>query len=63
MVTEFGDFYAVLLSSLQNARFGRTDDLLAVNGQSDGFQGKGSFALQIARIYLFILTLLSQDTV
>jgi hypothetical protein len=53
MVAEFGDFYAVLLSSLQNAHSRRTDDFLAVNGQGDGFQGKGSFALQIAKIYLF----------
>jgi hypothetical protein len=45
MITEFGNFYAVLLSSLQNARSGRADNLLAVDGQSDGFQGKGSLVL------------------
>jgi len=38
MVTESGNFDAILFSSLQNTRFGRTDDSLAVNAQSDGFQ-------------------------
>jgi hypothetical protein len=38
MVTEPGNFYAILFSSLQNTRFGRTDDSFAVNAQSDGFQ-------------------------
>ena len=44
MVTELGNFYAVLLSRLQNACFGRTDDFLAVDGQGDGFQGKDSLS-------------------
>ena len=38
MVTKLRDFYAILFSSLQNTRLGRTDDFLAVNAQSDGFQ-------------------------
>jgi hypothetical protein len=38
MVTESGNFYAILVGSLQNTRFGRTGDSLAVNAQSDGFQ-------------------------
>jgi hypothetical protein len=38
MVTEPGNFYAILIGSLQNTRFGRTGDSLAVNAQSDGFQ-------------------------
>ena len=50
MVAEFGNFYAILLSSLQDARSGRTDYLFAVNGQSDGFQGKGSLVLNCENI-------------
>jgi len=38
MMAEGGDFYAILFSSLQNTRSGRTGDSFAVDGQSDGFQ-------------------------
>ena len=44
MMTKSGNFYAILFSGIQNARFGRTGDLFAVNGQRDGIQGDGSFA-------------------
>jgi hypothetical protein len=47
MVTEPGYFYAILFSSLQNTRIGRTDDSLAVNAQSDGFQLTRSFLFEI----------------
>jgi hypothetical protein len=47
MMTEPGDFYAMLFSSVQNARSGRTGDFFAVNGQRDGIQGGGSFVLFI----------------
>jgi hypothetical protein len=43
MMAESGNFYAVLFGCLQDARFGRTGDFLAVNGQRDGFQKIGSF--------------------
>jgi hypothetical protein len=50
MVTEPGNFYAILVGSLQNTRFGRTDDSLAVNAQSDGFQLNRSFYDRLSRL-------------
>jgi hypothetical protein len=45
MVAESGDFYAILLGSFQNTRFGSTGDSLAVDAQSDGFQLTYSFII------------------
>jgi hypothetical protein len=47
MMAERGNFDAVLLGGLQNARCAGAGDFLAVNGQRDGFQGIGSFVLRV----------------